>query len=268
MPEAADAITSALDELERAKRMLQRDKAKQVRNIDERRLLKALALTWFGTRRPVLLPAVQADALSGADAVYREVLDATDRLAARTTYLAGLRQAKNALIELRAVVLAAPPTLATTSDVAPDFTSLASDSLMRDILKHRWEECIKCLNASAYLAATVMMGGLLEALLVARANQMPDKSPLFKTKATPVDPRTQKPLDLRQWTLAPYIDVAHELRWIARSAKDVAGVLRDYRNYVHPEKQRSHGVILEAGDAMMFWEVVKELARQLLASTK
>jgi hypothetical protein len=139
---------------------------------------------------------------------------------------------------------------------------------MRSILANRWMECTRCVEASAYLAATVMMGGLLEALLVSRANRMSDKRPLFSAGSTPIDAKTKKPLDLKHWTLAPYIDVAHELGWITRSAKDVAIVLRDYRNYVHPEKERSHGVTLSREDAIMFWEVVKTLTRQLLASTR
>jgi hypothetical protein len=69
---------------------------------------------------------------------------------------------------------------------------------------------------------------------------------------------------LSEWTLRHYIDVGHELGWISRSGKDVAAVLRDYRNYVHPEKQRSHGVTLNAYDSSMFWEVTKSLAQQLL----
>jgi hypothetical protein len=81
----------------------------------------------------------------------------------------------------------------------------------------------------------------------------------------PIDGKTKKPLDLRHWTLAPYIDVGRDLKWISRSAKDIAVVLRDYRNYVHPEKERSHGVVLSPDDARMLWEVTKGLARELLA---
>lgn len=40
------------------------------------------------------------------------------------------------------------------------------------------------------MAATVMMGGFLEALFIARANQLSDKSPLFRAKAAPRDQRT------------------------------------------------------------------------------
>jgi hypothetical protein len=65
--------------------------------------------------------------------------------------------------------------------------------------------------------------------------------------------------------LAPYIDVGHDLGWISRSAKDIAIVLRDYRNYVHPEKERAHGVSLAADDASMLWEVTKTLSKELLA---
>ncbi|MCE3272243.1 MAG: hypothetical protein K0S57_2640 [Ramlibacter sp.] len=109
-----------------------------------------------------------------------------------------------------------------------------------------------------------MMGGLLEALFVARANRLTNKSALFSAAAAPIDGKTKKALELRHWTLAPYIDVGHELMWISRSAKDIAVVLRDYRNYVHPEKERSHGVTLVQDDAMMLWEVTKGLAKELL----
>jgi hypothetical protein len=111
-----------------------------------------------------------------------------------------------------------------------------------------------------------MMGGLLEALFVARANLLPNKSPLFRAKSTPLSPKTKKPLALSEWTLRPYIDVGAEIGWISRSGKDVAAVLRDYRNYIHPEKERSHGVRLSDQDSDMLWEVTKSLARQLLAS--
>jgi hypothetical protein len=111
-----------------------------------------------------------------------------------------------------------------------------------------------------------MMGGFLEALFVARANQMADKAPLFRAKASPIDHKSKKPLPLSDWTLRHYVDVAYELGWISRSGKDVAAVLRDYRNYVHPEKQRAHGVTLNAHDSSMFWEVTKSLAQQLLGT--
>jgi hypothetical protein len=202
--------------------------------------------------------------LAAVDASYRTILDATDKHSARSTYLNALKAAKDGLIALRSEIVVAPAP-ARTDEQPPDFSPLAADKAMQDILVRRWKECGKCLHSGAHLAATVMMGGLLEALFVARANKLKDKGALFKCKSIPIDSRTKKALELKDWTLRPYIDVAFELGWISSSGKDVAAVLRDYRNYVHPEKERSHGVVLNEHDSGMFWEVTKGLVRQLLS---
>jgi hypothetical protein len=186
------------------------------------------------------------------------------RAAARSTYVNALKEAREAVAELLSTVVtgSAPPQA--TSDAPPDFSKLAADAEMQAILTRRWEECQRCISAGAPLAATVMMGGLLEALCVARANKMADKAPLFKQKTTPLDPQTKKPLQLKDWTLRAYLDVGHDLNWISRPGKDIAVVLRDYRNYIHPQKEYSHGVILDPGDAQLFWELAKGLCRQIL----
>lgn len=66
--------------------------------------------------------------------------------------------------------------------------------------------------------------------------------------------------------LDSYIKVARELNWITESAKDVADILKEYPNFIYPEKERRHGVVLALNDSSMFWQVTKALARQLLAS--
>ena len=58
--------------------------------------------------------------------------------------------------------------------------------------------------------------------------------------------------------------IAHELKWITVAAKDVGVVLRDYRNYIHPQKELSHGVSLTTPDAVILWEIGKSISRQLL----
>lgn len=109
-----------------------------------------------------------------------------------------------------------------------------------------------------------MMGGLVEGLLLAKVNSQPTLANVFTAKAAPKDRKTGNPLPLSEWTLKHYIDVAHELRWISQSARDVSVVLRDYRNYIHPQKELSHGVALSEGDAALLWEVSKSIARQVL----
>lgn len=264
MQDMHDHIEGAIAELVRARKFLDRIRVSQIRNAEQRDLLKATALSWFRTHRIPLSSALSIEVLAAVDAPYRVILNATDRSSVKGTYVSALNQAKDVLVEARNDVLAAAPT-ARTGDAPPAFGPLAMDPQMQAILARRWEECTRCLQGGAPLAATVMMGGLLEALFVSRANKLSDKVVLFRSKAAPIDAKTKKHLDLRQWTLAPYIDVGHDLGWISRSAKDVAAILRDYRNYIHPEKERAHGVTLSVDDAAMLWEVTKRLCKELLA---
>jgi hypothetical protein len=257
-------IDSAITEIDHIRKLLSKINVLQIRNSEHRDILKATALSWFRNHRISIVGSISVDLLTTIDQSYQIILDATARDAAKSTYLNAANKAKEALVRARSdafLVVKPPP----TTDAPPDFTPLASDPTMQAILVRRWDECCRCIVAGAPLAATVMMGGLLEALFVSRVNKLSDKRKLFASTMAPIDSKTKKPLDLRQWMLASYIDVGHDLMWISRSAKDVAIILRDYRNYVHPEKERSHGIVLSPDDAVMLWEVTKTLSRELLA---
>ena len=97
------------------------------------------------------------------------------------------------------------------------------------------------MGAKAHLAAIVMMGGLLEALFVARVNQLADKSILIKAPSAPKDAKTGKVVPLGEWMLKSYLQVGHDVGWLTQAQRDLAAVLGEYRNYVHPEKERRHG---------------------------
>ena len=263
---SVDAIETCLRELDAARGRVSRMRSVQITRAVDRDNLKAVAYAWFQSHRPQLAGTVADETLGPVDASLKMVLESTNRSAARSTYLKALKEAKDALLAVRGMALVPPAAAQGLPDKAPDFSPLASDQVMKAILERRWIECCRCIQAGVPLAATVMMGGLLETLFVARANIMPNKGPLFSATKTPKDKKTGKALELSQWTLSPYIDVAHELGWISKPAADVAGVLREYRNYVHPEKERSHGVHLSSNDAAMFWDLTKSLATQLLNS--
>lgn len=257
-------IESAIAEIDHIRKLLSKIKVRQIRNSEHRDVLKATALSWFRNHRTNIIGSISPELLATIDQSYQTILHATERDAAKSTYIRAVNKAKETLIKSRSEILLATKSTQTT-DAPPEFSSLASDPTMQAILVRRWEECVRCLTAGAPLAATVMMGGLLEALFVSRVNKLSDKRKLFASSVVPVDPKTKKPLDLRQWMLGSYIDVGHDLKWISRSAKDIAVILRDYRNYVHPEKERSHGIVLSVDDAIMFWEITKTLSRELLS---
>ena len=264
-----EIIDNALSDVERAIKIAKSGKSKQITKAVDRDYFKSVAYSWFHSRRPKLEQLWPDIGLAVMNDSFAQIMDATAKSAARATYVTSLSTAKKELVDLRRSLVSEP--VNETNELnhsPPDFSTLVADAAMQQILLDRWSECQKCINVKAYLASTVMMGGLLEALFVAYANTLADKSPMFRAKLAPLDGKTKKPIQLSKWTLRPYIDVGHELGWITRSGKDVAEVLRDYRNYVHPEKQRSHGVTLNRHDADMFWDVTKHLTKQLLENAR
>ena len=268
MTEAQNAIDSAIQEAEKLRSLLRKGKSKQVSADDDRRIVKATALTWFNNHRTPLVAALTENPLLETDHEYRSLLNASEKATLRTRLLSFLKEIKRTLGKIQsehAVSLSAPPAYTVgSSDKAPSFAPLVSDSAMQRILANRWTECARCLEIEAPLAATVMMGGLVEALLLARINQAADKTPIVNAKTAPKDKKTGKVQNLKDWGLRDFIAVAHELGWISPTTKDVGGVLMEYRNYIHPHKEHSHGITISPDDAKTLWEVAKSVSRQVL----
>jgi hypothetical protein len=254
-------LDSAIDAATRLRSTLAKGSSPQVRSADERLLIKATAQAWFRSQKPLLARPGSDALLDQVDQQFVDLLESAEQHTTRAKYLQRLKGLKIDLVKLRSKVVLVG---ANRDWQKPDFALLISDALMLAILEHRWVETLACLNASAPLAATVMMGGLLEALFLARINGLADKATVFTTSVAPRD-KLGKAKGLKDWGLKDYLDVAHELGWIRQSAKDVGQVLRDYRNYVHPEKERSHGVSLNDADASMFLTVFCSVAEQIIA---
>ncbi|MEX0750582.1 MAG: hypothetical protein WD359_07200 [Dehalococcoidia bacterium] len=266
MPSPSDVIDSAIAEVDTLRKLLKRGTNRQVRSGEERSTAKAYALAWFNGHSKDLAQLAQMEAFQAADDFYRQLLSSTDRATGRASYDETLKEIRGALAKLRVAGVAARSSGSTpTADDPPSFSPLIADPEMRNILVDRWRECVACLDAGASLAATVMMGGLIEGLLLARITRESNQAPIFKAKAAPLD-HQRKTLPLSAWGLKDYINVVHELGWISESAKDVGEVLRDYRNYIHPSKQLRHAKRLTIDDARMFWEVSKAVAREVVQS--
>ena len=268
MSTVSETIDTAIEEVTRARKLVASIKNPQIRKQDDLDALKSVAYAWFNTHRPAISRSVGELDLAPTDGQYQIVLSCTAKSAAKTSYLDALRKVRSLLIDLRGAFLTVPvkSNNASEDDLAPDFSPLVGNNEMREILSRRWNECRKCVSVDAHLAAIVMMGGLLEALFVARANKMSDKTPLVSSAAAPKDKITGKTLNYQEWMLDSYIKVGRELQWITESAKDFADTLKEYRNYVHPEKERRHGIVLGHNDSTMLWQVTKALVRQLLLS--
>ncbi len=266
MTGAHEAIQATIAEVERLRKVLSKGKTKQVYSASELDLIKAIVHTWLHTRRVVLVAAVGEPSLNGLDSAYRELLAFTNRGTSRSRYidlLKTLKQSLGALQVEKAIELSDPLRHGASPDTPPSFATIAADTYMQQLLINRWHECVSCVNHELPLAATVMMGGILEALLMARINRLTDQSSVFKAKCAPKD-KAGAVLKLREWTLSNYIDVAHELDWISDTYKDVGAILRDYRNYIHPYKEYQHKKRITPDDSKVLWEISKTIVRQIL----
>jgi hypothetical protein len=267
MTTAPTPIDTALAEAQLLRTRTKSKKTHQVKSADEREIIKATALAWFNNHRKQLSPVFTTADLAEIDKLYQRVFAASNKTVVRSTYLDVLKEITETLAEFRSTNVIrlseasfAPP----TTDVPPDFSPVVSNDLMKKILEDRWNEIVACVAAKAPLSALVMMGGLLEGVLYAKVERLPDKSPVFKAAAAPKDPKTGHTKTLDKWVLQNYLDVAKELKWITQTIHGIGDVVRDYRNFIHPHKQHSEGMFVDPEDAKILWEISKSIARQSL----
>lgn len=148
----------------------------------------------------------------------------------------------------------APKSLSKITSVMPDLGAIIQD---------RWLEAQKCQHAGAYLAAVVMMGSILEALLLARAQMSPADA--YRATAAPKR-RHGGQVPLHEWTLNAFIDVSADLGWISLDRKRFSHALRDSRNVVHPWYQVRSRVSFDRGTCDLCWQVLRVSAQDLVGS--
>jgi AbiTii len=136
----------------------------------------------------------------------------------------------------------------------PDFPSLVSDGDLAKILSNRWNEANLAFEAGAYLATIILLGSILEGVLLDKVEQNPAQA--NTSSKSPKDKKSGKPLPFVDWNLVSLIDVADDCNWLKKEAKDFSHVVRDYRNFVHPNKQRKEGITFEEPICKVVWEVV------------
>lgn len=269
MTAAQRALDSAIEESNRLRKILQKNGSPQVKSDDERQLIKTISHAWLNNHRAKITDALGEGPVQEIDSTYQALLAATNRATTRAKYVSWTNGLSKTLAQLQAThavrLSTAPPasTPTATNDVPRNSRCLSQIRRCKASSRIDGRKCVRCLEADAPLAATVMMGGILEGLLLARINALSDKRPVFTASVAPKD-KAGATLKLNEWGLKNFIDVAHELRWISKTTKDIGEVVRDYRNYIHPQKEHSLGITITVEDAKMMWEVAKSVARQVL----
>jgi hypothetical protein len=160
---------------------------------------------------------------------------------------------KGAVSPRRTLVKA--PDVSKLTIVLPDLDS---------IIQERWLEAQKCQYAGAFTAAVIMMGSILEALLLARAQLQPSRA--HQSGSAPKDRKTGRNLALENWTLNCLIDVAVDLRWLKADRGRFGHALRDSRNVVHPWHHAQIKAEFDQATCETCWTVLNGAVGDLIQS--
>ncbi len=148
---------------------------------------------------------------------------------------------------------------------APDFLALGLEYGVGEVLKNRWDESQRCVDAGAFLSATIVMGSMLEGLLLGAFQRNP--AVVNRCPSAPKDHGTGKVKNFANWKLAEMIDVAHHIGWLGLDVKKFSHSLREFRNLIHPYEQMATRMNPDADTCGISWLVVQaavnDLAKQL-----
>lgn len=124
--------------------------------------------------------------------------------------------------------------------------SLVRDPAMADILNARLDEVEASRNAGAYLLAVIGTGSFIEGLLhdVLRLRD-------------PASRKQDKP------TLDYLLQRAYARGWIQHDAHRFGGLVREYRNLVHPREQLLSRVVPDGDTVLMCWQPVLAVINDL-----
>ena len=188
MADFVGLLDAAVESVARLRNTLHKGKNPQVRRSDELAHVRATAQTWFKNQRPLLAMLKDDPTLKAVDQGFATLLEWADQSTALepNASRSHFKRIKTQLVRLRSSGVLVPPSV---DPPRPRFASLISDAKMLDILERRRRETLACQEVHADLAATVMLGGLLEALFLARINRLRSLAPVFTATAAPKRPR-------------------------------------------------------------------------------
>jgi hypothetical protein len=145
---------------------------------------------------------------------------------------------------------------------APDLSRLTGTNQKLDaIIRQRWIDAQKCQHVEAYLAAVILMGSILEALLLAKAStnqgdaQRSARAPKKKDSAQ---------IPVWDWNLSALIDVSVDCGWLKVDRGKFGHALRESRNVVHPWQHAAINADFDAATCRTCWEVLNAAVDDLL----
>ncbi len=130
--------------------------------------------------------------------------------------------------------------------------NVISDNLLLDIINIRMIEVRKSILNDLPLACIILSGSILEGLLLYIANRYPAK--FNKANAAPKNNGVVKKFS--DWSLSEFINASYELDILDLDVKIYCHNLRDFRNYIHPNKQLESKFIPNIDTAKISYQVL------------
>ena len=67
----------------------------------------------------------------------------------------------------------------------------------------------------------------------------------------------------RDWTLSNFIDVSHDIGILNEDVKKMSHIVRDFRNYIHPNEQLKSNFNPDKNTAKILFEILRACINQL-----
>ena len=146
----------------------------------------------------------------------------------------------------------------------PDLDRLAAAMPgLGKVLADRWREAQICRNTGCHIAAVMLIGTILEALLLSRASEA--STDLHRARHAPMTASGQlRPL--QEWNLTELIAVALELGWLTAAPRNFPAALRKFRSLIHPWEQVSSKMKFDAALCEKCWQVMIQSVDDLIRS--
>jgi hypothetical protein len=143
---------------------------------------------------------------------------------------------------------------------APDFALWIDEPALARLVQGRWTEAQLCLEAGAYVAATALLGSILEGVLCRLVAHRP-----AAVAQSPCSPRDAagRIRPLRDWTVSDLVAVAGERGWLNRETLGFAPQLTEFRALLHPLHQWQQGVSPDAGTCHVCRQALLAVLREL-----
>lgn len=135
---------------------------------------------------------------------------------------------------------------------AKDFDFI-TDPVIKQILERDYQEIQRGVISASWKSVIILCGGSIEAILLDLLQKNTDS-----IKSSSKIPQES---DLTKWTLDSIIDVSVDINIVNSSVGKLSHTIREYRNLIHPGKEKRSNLKVKAEEATIALEVLKMIIR-------